>query len=310
MTPSGTVTGRLVHEALFYRGLGEFLTLAATFVTTALAAGEPVMVAVPRQRLELLRRRLGPAAEPVKFVDMTETGRNPGRIIPFLLQAFTSEHRGRPARMLGEPIWPERTAEEYDACVQHEALVNLALGDTTTTVLCPYDVESLPPAVLADARRTHPYVSERGTRRPSAPYHPAVGIRLDEPLAPPTGPVSELRFAGGGLGGLRRFAAVEAARAGLAPDRVDDLLLAVNELAANTIRYSGGPGVLRIWCTDRDLICEVTDGGRLTDPLVGRLAPSPDSPGGRGLLIVNHLCDLVRIHAAAHSTTVRAYFRR
>ena len=279
MTPSGTVTGRLLHEAMFYRGTREFLSLAMAFVTTALAADEPVLVAVPGRRMELLRQRLGSAAATVRFVDMTETGRNPGRIIPFLLQAFTTEHRGRPARVLGEPIWPERTAEEYGACVQHEALINLALDDTAGTVLCPYDVASLPPAVLADARRTHPFVSERGSRRPSPPYRPSLDPGLSEPLQPHPGPVRQVSFDASGLRDLRRFAAAEAAIAGLDPDRIDDLLLAVNELAANTVRYSGGPGVLRIWCTDRDLVCEVHDQGRLTDPLAVPLALASRSAG-------------------------------
>jgi hypothetical protein len=54
----------------------------------------------------------------------------------------------------------------------------------------------------------------------------------------------------------------------------------------------------------------VRDAGTIADPLAGRRPASPRSAAGRGLLLVNHLADLVRTHASADSTTVRLYFRR
>jgi anti-sigma regulatory factor (Ser/Thr protein kinase) len=158
--------------------------------------------------------------------------------------------------------------------------------------------------------RTHPVVVDGGERRPSPTYAAGVAeAARGEPLPPPTGPVAQMGFDIRGLGQLRRFAADAATRAGLDADRVDDLLLVVNELAANTVQYAGGTGVLKSWRTERDLVCEVHDSGQITDPLAGTLTPAPESPHGRGLVIVNHLCDLVRIHTAEDSTTIRVYFR-
>jgi hypothetical protein len=51
----------------------------------------------------------------------------------------------------------------------------------------------------------------------------------------------------------------------------------------------------------------VEDHGRLADPLAGRLPPPENSPGGRGLLILNHISDLVRIHTGGESSRVRPY---
>jgi hypothetical protein len=48
----------------------------------------------------------------------------------------------------------------------------------------------------------------------------------------------------------------------------------------------------------------------MTDPLAGRRPPSRDRPGGRGLLLVHYVADLVRLHTAPDGTTVRFYLAR
>ena len=54
-------------------------------------------------------------------------------------------------RVVGEPIWAGRTDEEYPACAEHEALINVALGDAPAYIQCPYDTSGLPASVLTDA---------------------------------------------------------------------------------------------------------------------------------------------------------------
>jgi hypothetical protein len=41
---------------------------------------------------------------------------------------------------------------------------------------------------------------------------------------------------------------------------------------------------------------------------VGRRSVEPGMPGGRGVLLVHHLADLVRLHTWPGGTTTRAYF--
>jgi anti-sigma regulatory factor (Ser/Thr protein kinase) len=82
----------------------------------------------------------------------------------------------------------------------------------------------------------------------------------------------------------------------------------VAELGANSLDHGGGCGLIRVWPEDGRLICEVTDAGHITDPLAGRRPVDPRQPGSRGLLIVNLLSDLVRVHTRAGMTTIRAYF--
>jgi len=309
---STATDGRLfAHPALFYRGEDQYTAGTVPFVRAGLAAGEAVAVAVPGPRLELIRAGLGSSGAGVRFLDMTEVGRNPGRIIPGVLRAFADAHAyGGRVRIIGEPIWPGRTAVEYPACVQHEALINSAFEDREVTILCPYDADRLESHVLADARATHPVVIDGDARLPSATYDPRRAIaRYNEPLPHPPGAAS-IAFVAGDLPKSRYFAVQEAERLGLAGVRVQDLTLAVAELTTNSVLHGGGSGTLRIWAEDERIVCEVHDRGRLTDPLAGRRPPARDQPGGRGLLLVHYVADLVRVHAAADGTTIRFYLAR
>jgi anti-sigma regulatory factor (Ser/Thr protein kinase) len=56
-------------------------------------------------------------------------------------------------------------------------------------------------------------------------------------------------------------------------------------------------------------VCEVRDGGQLSDPLVGRRRPSSDQIGGRGLWIANQLCDLVQVRSSDEGAVVRLNVR-
>lgn len=295
------------HEALFYADDDAYLHGVREFIDGGLIVGDPVLVAVPTPRLRLLRRALGGAASRVRLLDMARAGRNPGRIIPAVLHAFVTEHAGRWARIIGEPIWPGRPADVYPRCVQHEALINLALADRDVTILCPYDTTGLAPAALADAVRTHPVLVESGTRRVSDGYTApeSVVASFNRPLPePPTAP-AVLIFDTGELPAVRRFVAGVAEPAGMRDERLDDLLVAVNELATNAVTHGRGPATLRVWRDGDGLVCEVSDGGQMTDVLAGRIPPAHSSEGGRGLMLVNLLSDAVHIHTRQTSTTVR-----
>ena len=108
---------------------------------------------------------------------------------------------------------------------------------------------------------------------------------------------------------LRQAVAAVAAEHGLAGTRLEDLVLAVNELATNTIRYGGGEGTVCIWREDQSVLCEVTDAGRITDPMIGRFPPPVASEGGRGLWLVNQLCDLAQVRTIPAGTVIRLHMR-
>jgi anti-sigma regulatory factor (Ser/Thr protein kinase) len=301
------------HEALFYTGREGFLAGTVPFLQEGVRAGEPTLVVVDAGKIAALRAELGSDAEHVMFADMAEVGVNPARIIP-AWQEFVGEHElsGRPLRGIGEPIWPERTPAELVECHRHEALLNLAFdGAGDFRLLCPYDTSALDPAVVEEARRTHPILVEAGSQRTSHAYYglDAVAAPFAEPLPEPPAPPVELAFDRETLDGARQFVARQAAAAGLDTPRVLDLVLAVNELATNSVRHGGGGGVLRLWRELDALVCEVVDGGRIEQPLAGRETPDRGQQGGYGLWLVNQLCELVQIRTLPTGSVVRMHMR-
>jgi anti-sigma regulatory factor (Ser/Thr protein kinase) len=301
------------HPALLYHGPEDYLAGTVAFIEDGLAGGYPVMVAVPEANLGLIRQALGASADKITMYDMSRAGRNPGRIIPSVLLRFADAHAGSPVRIIGEPIWPGRDRMEYPACVQHEALINSVFEGRDAAVLCPYDVWGLNAAAIADAYRTHPIMVTGGERSDSTRYaHPfTVAADFNVPLPDPPDHAMRLALGRTPLSAVRRWVDQFATAAGLAGDRVADLTFAANELVGNTMAHADGIGLLSMWVEDGHVVCQIADGGHIHDPLAGRIPPSlTDATGGRGLLLVNQLCDLVRVYTRPGTTTIRIHVCR
>ncbi|GAB3954205.1 hypothetical protein GCM10027614_60910 [Micromonospora vulcania] len=73
---------------------------------------------------------------------------------------------------------------------------------------------------------------------------------------------------------------------GLTGQRLDDFVLAINELITNAVRHGGGLGWLRLWREPELLVCEVADHGHGISPqrLGDRRRPAakPPAAGGSG----------------------------
>jgi anti-sigma regulatory factor (Ser/Thr protein kinase) len=303
------------HEALLYAGDDGFIDGTLPWLREAAVADEPTLVVVSAAKIERLREGLGPAAAGrVTFADMAEVGSNPARILP-AWREFVDAHagRGRRLRGIGEPIWAQRRPDELVECQRHEALLNLAFaGAEDFWLLCPYDVEALDADVIAKAHHSHPVVVADGASHDSATFRdlPAIAAPFAEPLPEPPPGADRLPFASGTLAAVRRLVTLRAEGAGFPAARTGDLVLAVNEVATNSLRHGGGGGVLRIWQAADALICEITDGGRIADPLAGRRRPVSGQSGGHGLWLCNQICDLVQLRSLAAGSVVRLHTRR
>jgi len=298
------------HEAFFYSGDSDFVSGATAFIREAIGAGEPVMVVVTNPKMELLRESLGGDTNDAMFIDMAEVGRNPARIIPVWHDFVAAQAKGgRSVRGIGEPIWPGRSAAEIVECERHESLLNLAFGGGMAwRLLCPYDTSTLDPTVIASARRNHPLISNGASPNMSPSFDPDLAVApFDAPLADPLGSPVEVEFQAGPLHDLRVFVAQCAQDAGLDEVRAADFVLAAHEIATNSVRHGGGRGTLRVWQDGDIVVCEVRDEGRLALPLAGRRRPGADGSSGRGLWLVNQLCDLVQMRSFPTGTVVRIH---
>jgi anti-sigma regulatory factor (Ser/Thr protein kinase) len=314
MTATRVTTERgFRHEALLYAGMEQFVARTTPFIKGALEAEEPILVVVSRPKIEALRAAVG-NADRVQFRDMSEVGANPAHIIPAwhdFVQANAG--KGRRLRGIGEPIYPERTPSELVESQRHEALLNVAFdGAPDFWLLCPYNTQALDPTVVATAHRTHPVIADDEGYRSSHLY-PGVAAAVapyDTPLPEPGALRATLVFTAKGLLSVRRLVSREAGSAGLTTRPIGDLVMAVNEVATNSVQHGGGSGTLRIWRDGGVLVCEIRDRGHFDDPLADRRRPAPAQNGGRGLWMANQLCDLVQLRSFSGGTTVRLHMHR
>ncbi|MEU4479875.1 ATP-binding protein [Micromonospora sp. NPDC023966] len=95
--------------------------------------------------------------------------------------------------------------------------------------------------------------------------------------------------------------------AGLGGQRLDDFVLAINELITNAVRHGGGQGRLRLWRGPAELVCEVADHGHgiSVQRLRDRARPAPDTAGGWGLWLARELSDTMAVETGEAGTIVR-----
>ncbi|MER8186929.1 sensor histidine kinase [Kitasatospora sp. NPDC094015] len=306
VAPAAPVPGTGVRHILFpYADEDRFVHGALSFVDSALGAGEAVVVAVSGPRERLLREALTGAGtrDGVSFLDSGELGSNPGRLIP-VWQAWIGKvaQEGRPVRAISENRWAGRTGAETAELRYHEWLLNKAFEQSPVWwLLCPFDTGADQEGTLRSLERCHPLVLGDEGPVPGADY--AEGPYAFEVLGDPCDPDEELAFSAGALASVRERVTACAARHGLAGDRLRSLLLAATEVAANSIKYAGG-GSLRTWAEGSRVVCEFRDGGYIADPMAGRIRPTIDQVGGRGLWLVQQMCDLVQIRTDPRTGTV------
>jgi anti-sigma regulatory factor (Ser/Thr protein kinase) len=304
---SAAGSDRFRHAALLYRTPDELATGVVEFVQAGISAGAAVLVASTGHSLRFLRGLLDGRGARVAWEDLSGMGINPRRITA-AFRLFAEEHAGQAVRCVQEPAWRTRPPEVVRETLRHEALLNLALAHEQASVLCAYH-HSLPAGVLAGAERTHPMVMRDGRWQVSQTYRAGslIPAEWDEPLAPPPAAASTLDYRDN-LAVVRRFAATQARRAGLAEARVADLVIAVSELAANTLAHTSGPGTVTMWQARGEVLCQVHDSGEISDPLAGTTCPDPTITAyGHGLWVVHQLCDLVETRTGPGGTTTRLH---
>jgi anti-sigma regulatory factor (Ser/Thr protein kinase) len=303
----------LEHPALLHADVSEFLSYLVPFVQTGVKNREPVFVAVGADNLAALRDAVGAEATGVTWADTREWHPNSStRLRAF--HEYVAERLADGAtriRLVGEPVWNEGRPDLILEWTRYESVLNTVLAQFPVSLVCTYDTSRLDPAIVANARRTHPVVSD-GTERPSPDFRePAELLRTwnPEPPSPPAwaprlGQPTDLFTA-------RRFLWEEAVSAGVPSERAMDLAMAANEILTNALRYGRGAVAMWGWPEDGRFLCQIQDDGPgIADPLAGYLPPADAMEAGRGLWLARQLVDLLQIVPNFTGTTVRLYVDR
>lgn len=298
-----------VHEALIYSSEQEFLGAALPFLEAGLGAGEPILVAVQERNVEALSRRLPPDSDRLELWTAEEWYENPSRSRAKFAAWVAGHRNGHRVRLLGEPPWPLASEARIREWARHESVLNVEFADLPLTFACPYDARALPESVIEHARSTHPEIRGPGGVAASEHYADprAYCRRLNgEGRAHKGAPAVETEIAG--LAAVRRLVEGEARRAGLAGKRIEDLVLAVDEIATNALRHGAAPAAIRIWRQPEEVVFEVRDGGGgVADPLAGQLRPELARGRGWGIWIARMLADAVEIRTGAGESAVSIY---
>jgi anti-sigma regulatory factor (Ser/Thr protein kinase) len=296
----------LRHDALLYRDADRLRAVAGSFARDAATAEEPLLALLSPGSLALLHDVLDDSGAVVDVLDAGEVGRNPSRLIPTML-VWLQDRRTR-ARVISESIWPGRDEVETTECLRHEALVNHALAAEAVSLLCPFDAAHLDGDVIAGAEMTHPrLIDEAGIRDSEHYLDPLVVARGENwPQREPREPICSLDF-DGDLWALRHYLAELEMLRELDPGRLKDLIFAVNEAASNAVLHGDGTCRARIWRDGGRIVSEILTASPIADPLAGRRRPESDAIGGRGLWLINELCDLVEVRSGPAGASVRMH---
>jgi anti-sigma regulatory factor (Ser/Thr protein kinase) len=295
------------HEAVPYFSATHLVERLAPRVAAAVAAGDPVVAVLDEPTGGRLRDALGRDSAAVDFQDPFEVHRMPAFTVA-VRWARTSRRITSPggrALVVGQQLEVDRGPHHW---ARLDIGVNVATAGLPVTVLCPvaHDV-----ADLTTVQATHPLVTTADGPEPSRLYRQPEESVADYPPPPPPGlgrPVAELTFDQDDLVELRHLVLRVAETAGLDPDRVADLVLAVNELATNSVEHGPGRGRLRLW-DQTAVVAEVADSGRMSVPFPGMTMPPPDGSRGRGLWLASELSDALEVWSEPGNTVIRLQMR-
>jgi anti-sigma regulatory factor (Ser/Thr protein kinase) len=303
--------GGFVHEALLYHGSADRRAALAQFAQAARAAGEPLLVTMPAEHLTRLRGQLAGEAGIVDYAEIESIASNPACLLPFIDDWVTQRAPDCRARVVCESLWPGRESPETIESLRQEAIFNRALADRPVTMLCPYDADGLPEMALDGAHRTHPILLEGGARRRSPNYRAPGGPDPDEhwPLDP-TPPGTTTYRLQDSLGLLREALQADPRLDGLPPARRSDLVLAANEAATNAVQHGDGACTAAVWGDEDRVVVEIRAGTPVPDLLSGCRSPDPAAPSGRGLWLINQVCDLVQARSGPNGSVMRMHIHR
>ncbi|GAA4757228.1 hypothetical protein GCM10023328_46400 [Modestobacter marinus] len=300
------------HDVVLHSSPEELAAVAVPFLRAGLEAGDAAVITTRDSSAAVLRDALGDD-DRVHVLPRHEVyaARTPAAITAYrrLVERETGGGPGR-LRVVGETDFGP-TPREWLEWQRYEAVLNEAMRSSPTWGLCAYDVGRLPEELIDCGLRTHTHLVTAEGRRPNPGFtEPADYLRaLPVPEEPLEATEALLRVDDArDFAGLRHAVGAQLAQLDGPRDAMEDLHLAIDEMAANAVRHGGPPVRLRLWASADRVVCTISDGGvGMDDPFAGYgPAHGEDlSHGGMGLWLARQLCDHVDVVDGRDGLTVR-----
>ena len=305
------MTGPATHSSVFYDCARQYAAEVGGFLREGLEHGHRGLVLAPARRVDELRSALGRDADEVTFVEDTVAYAPQWNAYRVLLD-FSAGAPGVRSCVVAEQSLVDRTPAELVDYRRLEAAINVVFAKADVDLLCPYDAGSLPAHLLEIGQHTHDAVRVDGVLTPNTRYDDPFDVLagLSAVVPPPPGATSIDCASPADVAGARRLVRSRGAEAGLDPDVVADVALAVTEVLTNALLHGAPPALLHVYQESATWVCHVHDGGRgPIDPLIGLVPPAQPSDHGYGLWLARQLCAAVDVGNDRSGTHVRLHTR-
>jgi anti-sigma regulatory factor (Ser/Thr protein kinase) len=311
-TTRSSAAVRLEHAAAFHSSYTNLLAQLVPLAQACLDRAERLAVALRPATEQALRERLtGHDGDPFVRLHDPELPDGPsGQTVAarraLELRALTTG-AGGPVTVLTEHT---SRLDGVDGAfwTELDAAVNVALADLPVRATCFFPELPLHLEILDGARRNHPLLLVNGELRHNPDHLCPRDVLAERPAPAPVllGPPDvRVGFSAWQLHEVRRAVERALRDADFEPERAEDVVLAVNELATNAVEHGSPEAQLSLWAGPGGLVCEIDDTGTLRDPLPGLQAPHPAEPRGRGVWIARQLCDALHVWMDGRGTHVR-----
>lgn len=299
---------RFRHALVLRDDPQDVLALLLPMASAARERGGIVALSVSDDAERALRERLGDAGV-TTLTPLTRAARESGQTV--------AAWRARELRAMASAGREIVVLAEHDADLdgpdgsywtEYEAALNISLGGLPVTQVCAYPQLPLHRVVADAALANHPLLLQ-GAELVANPDHRAPAeVLTTMPVSAPyvLGPPDVfLRYNTFELSRVRRAVEDAMQDSRLDPERAEDMVLAVNEIATNAVEHGSAQAELFVWASPDELVCELHDEGELGLPLIGLAPPHPSQARGRGTWIARQLCDALHVWRDDSGTHVR-----
>lgn len=301
----------LLHAVGFYASPYHLRAQVSGLVLDAIGRGEPVVLGLQPANDAAVRESVGHAAD---LVSMEHPDGPDGRSGQTLVAARARELRRIVAEAGSATVitehWSRFDGPDGRFWTELDAAVNIALSDLPVRLTCFFPEVPRHRAILDGARLNHPLILVGDQLRHNSDHREPREVLAENPVPSPPGlrpPDVRLMFGLRQLAEVRRVIEKALLATNVARHRVEDVALAVNEVATNAVQHGAEQAQLCMWSEPDGYVFEVHDRGTLKDLLPGLRPPHPAQGGHRGLWIARQLCDSLHVWVDDEGTHVRIH---